>query len=524
MRGGPDWGALRWTAVTMVSTLVSYGSALLIEHAARLRVDVVILAVVMALTLGRTQRSADPLDCGVGAVLLPVVALGANEVGVLMTGAHVVVGDALFVVTVSAAIWIRRWGPRFVKAGTLVTVPLLASLVVAAPSTGGAYSLGTALVAVSTFGWVSGTQALARWVGLTGSRVLVGPGPGVSAGATAAVSLPGTARAGRLRASSRMAVQMGVALALAFAVGHALLHTHWSWTVLTAYIVCSGNRGRGDVVHKSVLRVAGASLGTIVATAVGGMFAPLAAAQVVAIFVVLGIGTWLRAVSYAYWAGCTTAAMALLYSYFGQNGSNLLLIRLGGIALGGTIGIAASWCVLPIRTGDVARRRTVDALTALANALGALHRDPGELDHHRSRFEDAVWQINRIAAPLEFHEFLTRKWRTGPHHADLFDALRRCVTPLRVVTQEATAHPTTPSVPEITELSTAVLADVVALRRSVADSARHQQLPADARSTSDAESRESPTPYQREAPIMKLNDQMSSLAALIRAIKCSGIE
>ena len=39
--------------------------------------------------------------------------------------------------------------------------------------------------------------------------------------------------------------------------------SHWIWVVLTAYIVCSGNRGRGDVVHKSAIRVIGAACGTL---------------------------------------------------------------------------------------------------------------------------------------------------------------------------------------------------------------------------------------------------------------------
>lgn len=147
-----------------------------------------------------------------------------------------------------------------------------------------------------------------------------------------------------------MAAQMGVALGAAFAVGHLVLGEHWAWVVLTAFVVCSGNRGRGDVVDKSLLRVAGAGVGTAAATILAGLFGPADPWQVVAIFVLLALGTWSRPLSYAYWAACITAALAFLYGYFGQTAPSLLFERLGGILLGGVLGVAASWFVLPVRT------------------------------------------------------------------------------------------------------------------------------------------------------------------------------
>ncbi len=43
---------------------------------------------------------------------------------------------------------------------------------------------------------------------------------------------------------------------------------------LTAFIVCSGNRGRGDVAHRAAMRLAGAGAGTLAATALSGVFTP----------------------------------------------------------------------------------------------------------------------------------------------------------------------------------------------------------------------------------------------------------
>ncbi|HEX6351621.1 FUSC family protein [Actinophytocola sp.] len=306
--------------MTMTATLASYFSVLWLEHLAHLRVDAVVLAVVLAVTLARPLRRADLTDRAIGLVLFPVVTVGASGIGMLLPG---VLGSALFVLAVSATIWIRRWGPRFTTAGALATAPLLATLILPAVP-GRSPVLWTAVVAVIAYAWAS---------------VLVR-------------RRPPEPRASSPRISTRMAVQMGVALAASFAAGHVVFGTHWSWVVLTAFVVCSANRGRGDVLRKGMLRVAGAAAGTGVATVLTGLLTPANPWQVVAIFVLLAAGIWLRPVSYAYWAGCVTAALAFLYGYFGEAGTSLLLTRLGGVVLGGLIGAAASWFVLPVRGRD----------------------------------------------------------------------------------------------------------------------------------------------------------------------------
>lgn len=319
------------TTTIMAAALASYGSVLWLEHAAGLRVDAVVLAVVLAVTLGRVLAKADLLDRAVGFVLVPVVTVGASEIGRLMTD-QVAVGSALFAVAVSATIWIRRWGPRFVVAGALATAPLLAMLIVPALPIGRTNVWWTGVVAVIAYAWAA-----------------VCPLPDRTPPADTDNS-----RRERIRrwASARMAVQMGTALGAAFVGGHLVFGEHWAWAVLTAFVVCSGNRGRGDVVRKSLLRVAGAVAGTAAATVLAGLFGPAYPWQVVAIFILLALGTWLRPLSYAYWAGCVTAALAFLYGYFGQTALSLLFERLGGILLGGVIGVAVSWFVLPIRGDD----------------------------------------------------------------------------------------------------------------------------------------------------------------------------
>ncbi len=44
-----------------------------------------------------------------------------------------------------------------------------------------------------------------------------------------------------------------------------------------------------------------------------------------------------------------TTALALLYGYFGANARQLLPTRLGAIAVGAVLAVAAAWWVLPVR-------------------------------------------------------------------------------------------------------------------------------------------------------------------------------
>ncbi|MER6526408.1 FUSC family protein [Streptomyces sp. NPDC001508] len=185
-----------------------------------------------------------------------------------------------------------------------------------------------------------------------------------------------------MRAGTRMALQMAVALAGAFVVERTLWPGHWTWTVLTAFLVCSGARSRGDVLVKGVWRTIGASAGTVVAGAVAGSFGPRSDAAVVVIFSVLAVAGWLRELSYAFWAGCVTAVLSLLYDWFGQDSGDLLGTRLAGVAVGAVLGLAASWLVLPIRTPAVVRAGRRRRWPGWANYWKPTGTTPGRSARH----------------------------------------------------------------------------------------------------------------------------------------------
>jgi riboflavin-specific deaminase-like protein len=211
---------------------------------------------------------------------------------------------------------------------------------------------------------------------------------------------------------TRMALQMLVALVLAFTIGTLAFPQHWSWVVLTAFIVCSGAIGRGDAIYKGALRVAGAIGGTLVAAVVSRFVPPSGVIDVAIIFVVLFLGMWLRQINYAYWAACATLIFALLQGGAGANVLPLFALRVAGVVVGALCAIVATWFVFPIRTELLVRRRVADARAALRDVQRGL------ADHDlRHQFE----QLERVAPPVRLHRTVFGARGETPHPATLID-------------------------------------------------------------------------------------------------------
>jgi hypothetical protein len=481
--------ALRAAIVAMAAVLSAYGSAIWIEHRAHLHVDIVIAAVAMTMTLGRVQLGADHRDRLTGTAVVAVAAAGASEVSSLLLR-YPFIGDAAFTAAMAGVIWIRRFGPRATKAGTVVVVPFITLLVTHAegvPPHAASYDLWCALIALVAAFWVAVFQLGGAAVGFREQRSR--PVTPVALAAPTALTTQSKAtpsKATRIPASTRMACQMAVALGAAFVVGHSVFHDHWPWAVLTAFIVCSGSRGRGDVLHKGVLRAAGAGVGTVVATLIAGAFPPEDRWSVVIIFAVLGLASWLREISYAFWAGSVTAALSLLYGYFGQSAPSLLVTRLEAIVVGAAIGIAASWFVLPVRTGSVLKRRLAEALAALSALLGAPIGDGGEIRRRQERFQHAVTQLEQIARPLRAQRILSGRFgRSGASdRADAVDLLHSCVEPVGTLAG-VFASTSADAEPAWDPLRRAVAANVGAIRRALGGKpgAPYRSIESQARST-----------------------------------------
>jgi hypothetical protein len=381
--------------VSVASMLIGLAAGIALARVEHLAPGTVVLATMVGMSLGRTQQTATWPDRAAGFVLVPLVAAGASALSGLLGGRFALLGGAVFVLALSSTVWVRRFGPMASRMGSLAVLPLL-SLLFAPPGS----PLWTGLTAAVVFVLVSGLV------------ILLGPG---EAGAPTRGSSPAV--------STKMAVQLAAALAAAFLVGRALWPEHWQWVVLTAFIVCAGNRGRGDVLHKSLLRTVGAGLGTVAATGLLALVTPSGAGSVAAVLVVLVVGIVLRPLNYAYWAACVTAAMALLLGLLGEDATALLFTRLAAIVVGGVLGVAASWLILPVRSRDVARKRIAEARLAIEKLRSAEEDEAARDAAHR-----AIAQLDLISPAFETHRRLHRlipgSRRDKPFLADTFDAIR----------------------------------------------------------------------------------------------------
>ncbi len=309
-----------------------------------------VLGVVLCLSLARSQLDRDMRGRIEAAWAMPLLALAASGVALLLYRLPWV-GAATFTVGVAASIWLRRFGSTARRAGSLIAVPLIAILTTPyVPADAVArvpHWLVPMLIGLLALLWVSIAHAMFRAL-----HWLAPPQPDADQ--------PGQSqRDSRMRPipSTRMALQMTVALGIAFMVGYLCFGAHWSWPVLTAFIVNSGNRGRLDVLHKSLLRLLGALAGTLSAALVPTAWFAHDSTTIALILGALFIALWLRPIGYAWWALFITLTLALLQDYLGMHSESALLMRLVGIAVGAAIGVAAAWFVWPIPTDGVLRRR-----------------------------------------------------------------------------------------------------------------------------------------------------------------------
>jgi NADPH-dependent ferric siderophore reductase len=411
----PGYRYLRASAAAMITVVLTFWSMLELSRFAPVDIDAIVLSVVVAVMLTRRDIGTPVRE---RATDLATLALSTGAAALVGMASHSVVllGETLFVLALGCFVWLRRFGPRAARLGTIATLPFVATLVTPLPiPISGDFALWALVGVIVAFTWATLVQFTRSSAGPARlrDRRLIARTPGTAIQASRAA--PREA-ARRLVPSTRMAIQLAFALAAAFAVGHLLFPEHIVWPVITAFIVCAGNRGRGDVVYKGILRIAGGVAGTVFATLLSFATLPGGAGAIVGIFLLLTLALWLRPVSYAYWAACVTAVLALLYGYFGQTGPGVFESRLLGVLWGGAIAIAVCWFVLPVKTRDVLRRRSADVLRALSAFARAAEAGDAELtEERRHAAARAIERVGELAPTLRaarrVHTQLVRRRR-----------------------------------------------------------------------------------------------------------------
>jgi hypothetical protein len=267
------------------------------------------------------------------------------------------------------------------------------------------------------------TDALSQWLVLgardqPGGGALFAPavplrqGGSLSVTAAATAEASSTAEPGRcLRRAAvaphvRTAIQVGVAIAAAIALGDLLSGQRFYWAVIGAFVVFQGTSNTDEQIGKALSRIVGTLAGIVVGSRLVDLIGPHAAAwMIVIILASVLLGLYLQRADYAFLVIGITVLVSQLYAELGDFSDLLLVQRLEETAVGAAIAAAVVVAVLPLHASQVARVALRDYLAAMASllrrayaALGGEEEDAALL-HDDSRALDTAYRA--LAASIQ---------------------------------------------------------------------------------------------------------------------------
>ena len=240
------------------------------------------------------------------------------------------------------------------------------------------------------------TDALSQWLALgardhpAGGEVLFTPavplrqGGSLSLTAAATAQASSTAGPGRhLRRAAvapyvRTAIQLGIALGAATALGDLLSGQRFYWAVIGAFVVFQGTSNTEEQIGKALSRITGTLAGIVAGSALVDLIGPHAAAwTIVAILASVLLGLYLQRADYAFLVIAITVTVSQLYAEIGDFSNALLVLRLEETAIGAAVAAAVVLVVLPLHASRIARVALRDYLAAMARLLRHACAAPG---------------------------------------------------------------------------------------------------------------------------------------------------
>ncbi len=177
----------------------------------------------------------------------------------------------------------------------------------------------------------------------------------------------GTRRGDRLRLApyTRAAIQVGIAVGLAIALGDLLSGRRFYWAVIAAFITFMGVNNSGEQARKALYRVAGTVVGIGIGSLVVDVVGHHTYWSIAVILVTLFFGFYLMRINYAFMVVAITVMVSQLYVQLDEFSNSLLLLRLEETAIGAAVAIAVVMVVLPLRTRRVLRVALRDHVQAV---------------------------------------------------------------------------------------------------------------------------------------------------------------
>jgi uncharacterized membrane protein YccC len=229
------------------------------------------------------------------------------------------------------------------------------------------------------------TDALSQWLelgaqdqpggALFAPAVPLRQGGSLSVTAAATAQASWTAEPGRhLRRAAvapyvRNAIQVGVAVGAAIALGDLLSGQRFYWAVIGAFVVFQGTSNAEEQIGKALSRIAGTLAGIVVGSRLVDLIGMHAGWMIVIILVSVLLGLYLQRASYAFLVIGVTVMVSQLYEEIGDFSSALLIQRLEETAVGAAVAAAVVLAVLPLHASRVARVALRGYLAAMASLL-----------------------------------------------------------------------------------------------------------------------------------------------------------
>jgi uncharacterized membrane protein YccC len=204
---------------------------------------------------------------------------------------------------------------------------------------------------------------------------------------------------GRLRPTTRLAIQAAIATTLAALAGHLLSSQRWYWAVIASFVVFNSAATAGDALVRAWNRTLGTAAG------IGAGFAAVEAAhrhrrvEVGFLFVCIFLGFYAFRRSYFWLVVCITALIAVFYSLVGRFTPGILFLRLEETVIGAAIAVLVASFILTQPTVERAQRAVEEELRAARGVLEGLSLPAKEL-RARARAHDRALLDVVLAADL----------------------------------------------------------------------------------------------------------------------------
>ncbi|MGH3099211.1 MAG: FUSC family protein [Streptosporangiales bacterium] len=173
---------------------------------------------------------------------------------------------------------------------------------------------------------------------------------------------------GLQRPSTRQAIQVAIAAALAVVVGELISPIRWYWAVIATFVMFTGTSTRGEILSKGWQRTLGTVAGVLGGVLVAAPVTGHQALAIVLILVCVFAAFYMIMIAYALMAFWITMMLALLYGLLGQFSLGLLGLRVAETAVGAAIGALVGYLVLPKSTS----RAVTDGVDGFLDKLAAV--------------------------------------------------------------------------------------------------------------------------------------------------------